>query len=428
MSEAFRAPPGTHDVLFPDSARWEAVIATFASLAHRAGYGLVVNPIFEDERVFVRGIGAGSDVASKEMYRFEDRGARRLALRPEGTASVVRAFVQHRPPAPWKAWYVTPAFRYERPQAGRYRQHHQIGVEAIGSGDPDLDTEVIALAWQFYADVGLGGVHLRIGSMGDSTCRPAFERALRSWLDANMSKLCNEHRIKATANPLRVLDCKSEECRSATESAPSISEALCPGCAEHFKRVREGLDALEVPYVCDPRLVRGFDYYTRTTFELSSPYLDAAQNGVGGGGRYDGLVEALGGPPSPAVGFGIGIERLLLACEAEGSPARAARLVDVFVVDVVGGESARRWTHELRLAGIGADRAFDGRSLKAQMRLADRSGAEIAVIVGPEEKAAGKAAIRRLRGGGGDATIQELVDTATLVERVSDLLGDLSVR
>jgi histidyl-tRNA synthetase len=428
MRDAFRAPSGTHDVLFPESARWETLVAAFSSLVGRAGYGLVISPMFEDERVFLRGIGAGSDVASKEMYSFEDRGARRLALRPEGTASVVRAFVQHRPASVWKAWYVTPAFRYERPQAARYRQHHQLGIEAIGSEDPDLDVEVIALAAQFYRHVGLESVELRLNSMGCAQCRPGFERSLVEWLEANAAQLCPEHSQRWSANPLRVLDCKNELCLGATAQAPQICDALCTDCNRHFARVKEGLDSLRVAYLSAPRLVRGFDYYTRTTFEFSSPSLAAAQNGVGGGGRYDGLAEALGGPAAPAVGFGIGIERLLLACDAQDSFPVPEDRMDVFVIDLTGGRVARELTHELRNAGVRGDRAFEERSLKAQMRAADRSGAKLAVIVGPSEQEAGKAVVRqmmpRLREES-DARrdgAQELVDSDAVVERVLEML------
>ena len=418
-SLAARAPSGTHDVLFPESTRWEVVLATFATQVEAAGYGLAHTPIFEDVRVFRRGIGEGSEVVGKEMYEFEDRGGRALALRPEGTAPIVRAFVQHRPPLPWKAWYATPAFRYERPQAGRYRQHHQLGVEALGPGDPDLDVEVISLADGFFRSLGLTSFSLRLNSMGDGVCRPAYLELLGEFLAGRRDQLCPEHRQRLETNPLRVLDCKRPACREATVDAPALLDHLCDPCRAHFQRVVEGLDALGVGYRFDHRLVRGFDYYTRTTFEFSSEALAAAQNGIGGGGRYDGLVEMLGGPPTPGIGFGIGIERLLLACDAEGVLEVAPIPLDAFVVDVVGGDAARDLTAELRRAGLRADRAFDGRSMKSQLKSADRSGARMALIVGPDESAAGTVSVRPLRGGGDQRTVprSSVVDTVAAEAR-----------
>ena len=406
---AVRAPKGTRDVLWPESARWERLVATFAAASERSGFGLVLNPMFEEARVFRRGIGEDSEVVGKEMYEFTDRGGRALALRPEGTASVVRAFVEHHPPTPWKAWYVTPAFRYERAQAGRYRQHHQLGVEALGTEDPDLDVEVIALAWEFLHELGMTRLDLAVNSMGCRECRPAYLAALTVYLRDHRDELCDEHRDRFEANPLRVLDCKQEACRKVTEDAPRLVDFLDDACAEHFARVREGLAALAIPDRLEPRLVRGFDYYTRTTFEFAAEALQAAQNAVAGGGRYDGLVEQLGGPPTPGIGFGMGIERVLLACDAEGvfptDPPRPA----AFVVDLTGGEAARDLVVELRRAGLGAVRAYDDRSLRAQLKQADRSGARMALIVGTDELAAGEVTLRPLRderaegGAGGSA-------------------------
>ena len=418
-SLAARAPSGTHDVLYPESTRWEALLAAFAAQVEAAGYGLAHTPIFEDVKVFRRGTGEGSDVVGKEMYEFEDRGGRALALRPEGTAPLVRAFVQHRPPLPWKAWYATPAFRYERPQAGRYRQHHQLGVEVIGVEDADLDVEVIWLADRFYRTLGLSSFDLRINSMGDAVCRPAYLDLLRGYLADRQEELCPEHRDRLGANPLRVLDCKREECRRATADAPPLIDHLCEPCRAHFDRVRAGLGTLDVPYQIDHRLVRGFDYYTRTTFEFSSMALESAQNGIGGGGRYDGMVEMLGGPPTPGIGFGLGIERILLACDAEGVFAVDPVPLDAFVVDTTGGDVARDLTAELRRSGLRADRAFDGRSLKSQMKAADRSGARVALIVGPDELAAGTVSLRPLRGDGE----QRLVRRADVVDAVGHPIG-----
>lgn len=419
-----RAPSGTHDVLWPESTRWEALLAAFGGEVERAGYGLAHTPIFESVEVFRRGIGEGSEVVGKEMYEFQDRGGRTLALRPEGTAPMVRAWVQHRPPLPWKAWYATPAFRYERPQAGRYRQHHQLGVEALGPADADLDVEVIALADRFFRSLGLSSFSLGMNSMGDVHCRPTYLAVLTEYLAGRRDELCDEHRGRLEANPLRALDCKRQACRQATADAPGFTGHLCDDCREHFHRVRDGLDALGVPYTLDHRLVRGFDYYTRTTFEFASEALEAAQNGIGGGGRYDGLVEQLGGPPTPGIGIGIGIERLLLACDAEGVFPVAPKPLAVFVVDTTDGSAARDLTSELRAAGLSADRAFDSRSMKAQFKAADRSGARLALIVGPDEAASGTVSLRPLRGDG----TQSVVNRADVLSAVLAALDDSSDR
>jgi histidyl-tRNA synthetase len=394
-----RAPYGMHDVLFPESARWERLVAEFSEQARLAGFGLLVTPVMEEASLFRHGIGDDSDVVQKEMYELTDRGNRHLALRPEGTAPVVRAFVQHRPPVPWKVWYLTPAFRQERPQAGRYRQHHQLGVEALGTDDPDMDTEVIALAAGFYESLGLQHVELSLNSMGCAKDRPAYLSALKAYLAERAHTLCDEHRERFKVNPLRVLDCKKPECRAATAHAPRMVDFSDEECKAHFERVQEGLDVLGIGHRLEPRLVRGLDYYNRTTFEFAATALDSAQNAVGGGGRYDGLAASIGGPPTPGVGFGTGIERLLLACDAEGVFEVAPRRLDVFVVDTTGGRAAREVTAMLRAEGISAVRAFDARSLGAQMKAADRSGARFAVIVGPRELESGSVTLRDLRRG-----------------------------
>jgi histidyl-tRNA synthetase len=407
---SFQAPPGTFDVLPPASARYEALVARFAGLAHAAGYGLVLNPVFEDVGVFQR-LGESTDVVRKEMYDFEDKGGRRIALRPEGTASVVRAFLQHRPPTPFKAFYAAPHFRYERPQAGRYRQHHQLGVEALGPADPDLDVEVIALAADLFRELGLTRVRLRVTSLGDAVCRPAYRQALLEHLTARKDELCDEHRERIGDNPLRVLDCKREPCRKATADAPRMLDQLCPDCAAHFDRVQAGLRALGIAFDVDPSLVRGLDYYTRTTFEFEAEALESAQNGAGGGGRYDGLVESLGGPPTPGIGFGLGVERILLACDAEAVFPVPESLLDVFVIDTTGGEAARDITAELRRCGLRVDRSWDDRSFKSQMKGALRSGARLAVVIEPEG-----ASVRTLQEKG-EAELVDRADVAATVRR-----------
>jgi histidyl-tRNA synthetase len=418
VPETFKAPTGTHDVLPPESARWQALEQRFADLVGAAGYGLLRTPLFEDVGVFHR-VGEATDVVRKEMYDFEDKGGRRVALRPEGTASVVRAFVQHRPAnVPWKVWYSAPMFRYERPQAGRYRQHQQLGLEALGSDDADLDVEVISLQARFYAALGLQRVLLILNSLGDPNCKPQYLEALGAYLAERRSELCDEHRERAAENPLRVLDCKRKQCLEATRAAPRTVDHLCGPCKDHFERVQSGLGALGITFAIETRLVRGLDYYTRTTFEFQASALEGAQNAVGGGGRYNGLVESLGGPPTPGIGFGSGIERVLLACDAEGVFPTPDAAVDVFVVDVAGGDAARDLTAALRSAGLRADRAFDSRSMKSQMKSADRSGARLALLVGEDEVAQGAVTLRHLRGD----DPQETVPRTDVVDRVRSLL------
>ena len=418
--EAPRAPTGTRDLLWPESWRFETMVERFRAHVEAAGYGLVQSPVFEHASVFRRGIGEHNDVVGKEMYEFADRDGQMLALRPEGTASVVRAYVQHRPVLPWKAWYAAPLLRHERPQAARYRQHHQLGIEVLGIADPDLDVEVIWVAQAFLAGLGLTNYSLRVGSMGDRKCRPGYLEELARYLAAHEGELCEEHRVRYRANPMRVLDCKRVECRSVAAGAPKLVDHLCDDCTAHLSRVEEGLDALGIPFELDPGLVRGLDCYTRTLFEFASGAIEAAQNALCGGGRYDGLVEMLGGDPTPGIGFGMGIERALGACDAEGVFPAAPPRLDAFVVDTAGGETARVLTPRLREAGLRADRAFDGRSMKSQMKLADRSGAVVALIVGPKEAATGTVVVRPLRNGG----VQEAVPGSSVVDAVRKALEE----
>jgi histidyl-tRNA synthetase len=395
--EHFQTLSGMRDVLWPDSARRRALVDRFAELAGIAGYREVVPPLLEELGVFQR-MGEATEVVTKEMYDFVDRDGTTIALRPEMTAGVVRAFVQHRPVLPWKVFYAGANFRHERPQKGRYRAFDQLGVEVLGVDDPDLDVEVIALAWRFIESLGLGQVRLLLNSLGDHEERAAYTDAVESYLRARASELSEPARGTLDRNPLRVLDSKRDGDRQVVAEAPRIAEHLGVDSGAHFQRVRDGLDALGVPYTLEDRLVRGLDYYRRTTFELVADALDAAQNAIGGGGRYDGLAEDLGGPPTDGIGFALGVDRILLACDAEGVFPAPAALLDAFVVDLTGGTAARDLTHELRAAGLSADRRFGGGSMKAQMKAADRSGARFAVLVGPDELAAGQVALRALRG------------------------------
>jgi histidyl-tRNA synthetase len=416
MPETFRAPIGTQDVLPPASARWQALIAAFAGVAERFGYGLVHGPLFEDLGVFQR-LGVGTDVVRKEMYDFHDKSDRHMALRPEATASVARAYVQHRPPTPWKVWCVTPAFRYERPQAGRLRQHHQVDVEVLGAADPDVDVEIISLGATYLAALGVQRWRLIINTMGTPADRAAYGDTLTAWLRDRAGELPAEDRDKVETHALRVLDSKRTDTQAIVADAPRIADVLGEGSQAHFDRVQAGLEALGIPFEVDTRLVRGLDYYTHTLFEFQSEALENAQSTIIGGGRYDGLVEQLGGPSTPGIGFGSGIERMLLACDAEGVFDAPGSTLDVFVVDTTDGTVARDLAHQLRQAGLRTDRGFDGRSMKSQVKAAGRSGARVAVIVGTQEVADGTATVRDLAQGE-----QEIVPRDQLVERVRKVL------
>jgi histidyl-tRNA synthetase len=372
----------------------------------------MIPPMFEDLEVFLR-LGAATDVVTKEMYDFEDKGGRRVALRPEQTASVCRAFVQHRPVTPWKVWYAGPNFRYEKPQQGRYRQFDQVGVELLGVNDPHADVEVIALAWGFYRALGLQQVTLAVNSLGDSGERARWATELERYFRVNQSDLTPESQATLARNPLRVLDSKRPADAPVVAGAPRIESFLGANSARHFGAVCSSLSALGIPFSVEARLVRGLDYYCHTTFEFVSTALSAAHTAIGGGGRYDGLVEQLGGPATPGVGFALGLDRTLLACDAEGvfpAPSESAR---VFVVDTTGGDEALVLTAELRSAGISADRAFEQRSMKAQMKAADRSGADLAVIVGSDEMASESIVIRLMASGQ-----QQTVPRVSVVESV----------
>ena len=413
----YRRPKGTRDILPPESARWRALVATFADVVEAAGYGQVIPPMFEHVEVFQR-IGEATDVVAKEMYEIVDRGGRRLALRPEMTASVVRVFVENRPGVPWKVWYAGSNFRAENVQKGRYRQFDQVGIEVLGADDPYLDVEVMALAWRFYERIGLPQIRLLINSLGDAGDRDRYTDALRDYFGGVADQLTADSRATLERNPLRVLDSKRAPDRPLIDAAPRLADYLSDGATAHFATVLQGLAALGVPFTVDDRLVRGLDYYRKTTFEFVSDSLDAAQNAVGGGGRYDGLVADMGGPPTPGIGFALGVDRTLLACDAAGVFGPPPVALDVFVVDVTGGAAALALTDELRRAGLRADRAFENRSMKAQMKLADRSGAALALIVGDDELAGGTVTVRPLRRAEGEAGSQSTVERAAIVAEV----------
>ncbi len=417
----FQAPKGTYDVIPPFSSTWLAVKHALSTPPMTSGYGYIETPMFEDTALFVRGVGESTDVVSKEMYTFEDRSGRSLTLRPEGTAGVLRAMLENRMDRgalPAKVWYTGPNFRYEQPQSGRYRQHTQVGVEAIGSSDPALDAEVIWMA--IYAQrelLGLKQVRLLINSLGCQECRPAYRTLLLSFLSTlNLDEATQK---RAQINPLRVLDDKRPDIQKLLVDAPLMPDHLCVECSDHHTAVLGYLDALGVQYENAPRLVRGLDYYVRTTFECVHDGL-GAQSAIGGGGRYDGLIETIGGPALAGVGFGLGVDRTCLAVQAEGIDLTATQSLDAFVIALGDGTATAAVTllGQLRAAGVKSDFAFDGRSIKASMKSADRSGAKFALIVGQDELAQGTITLKNLATGEQAVVALELVVTE-MVARLS---------
>jgi histidyl-tRNA synthetase len=403
QDQRFRAPRGTYDVLPPESWQWLALMRTALDTFARAGYRPIETPIFEHTEVFERGVGATSEVVTKQMYTFTDRGGRSLTLRPELTAGVVRAVVEHdlgRGSLPVKLAYAGPMFRQERPQKGRYRQFWQVGIEALGSDEPDVDAEIVEVGDRFLRSCGLE-LTLVLNSIGhpDESCRLGYNKVLGEFLDENRDALAPEDRARIATNPLRTFDSKEARTIEVMTRAPLISEFICDACRSHFEAVKHSLSVLDVAFTIDPRLVRGLDYYTRTAFEFVSEGL-GSQNAVGGGGRYDGLSEQLGGPPLPAIGFSLGVDRILLA-RGESAEKFAVPGVSVYVVALGATARSRALSlaTELRRAGIGADLDLAGRGMKGQMKDAARSGARWAVIVGEKELAAGEVTLRDLESG-----------------------------
>ncbi|MFI0942119.1 histidine--tRNA ligase [Streptomyces sp. NPDC021020] len=397
-----QAPKGTYDLLPPDSAVYLAVREAIAAPARRAGYGYVETPGFEHVELFSRGVGESTDIVTKEMYTLTTKGGTELALRPEGTASVLRAALEanlHKAGnLPVKLWYSGSYYRYERPQAGRYRHFSQVGAEAIGAEDPMLDAELIILATDAYRALGLREVRLLLNSLGDRECRPVYRAALQDFLRG--LDLDEDTRRRIEINPLRVLDDKRESVQRQLTGAPKISDHLCEACKAYHEQVRELLDAAGVAYEDDPRLVRGLDYYTRTTFEFVHDAL-GSQSAVGGGGRYDGLSEMLGGPALPSVGWALGVDRTVLALRAEGVELPLPRATDVYAVPL--GEEARRVLFgavtQLRREGVAADFAYGGKGVKNAMKSANRSGARFALVAGDRDLAEGVAQLKDLESG-----------------------------
>jgi histidyl-tRNA synthetase len=385
VSAKFEAPRGTHDVLPVEQPRWQQVTDEIERLCALYGYRRIQTPVFEDTELFARTSGAGSDVVQKEMYTFEDRGGRSLTLRPEATAPIVRAYVEHglhREPQPQKLYTLATMYRYAAPQKGRYREHYQASVEAIGSDDPAVDAEVIQLYDRLLSNLGVTNYRLELNSIGDRNCRPAYVARLNEWLDAHEDVLDEDARHKRATTPLRVFDVKSEKVRAALEDAPKIGESLCGPCREHFEAVCRYLDGYGVGYELSPTLVRGLDYYTRTTWQFEGPE-HGAQSTISGGGRYDYLAEEIGGPATPGVGFGAGIERLLIAIEDAGVEAPPPESIGAFFVvdDGAVRDDVLQLMAELRRSGVSCDTDYAGRSLKGQLTQAGRANAELTIIV-----------------------------------------------
>ena len=408
--QRFQAPRGTHDVL-PNDAAWWQLVRMMEEVTALYGWRRIQTPGFEDTGLFTRTSGAASDLVHKEMYNFTDRSDRPLTLRPEGTAPICRAYLEHgmhREPQPVKAYMIAPMYRYGAPGRGRHREHYQLSVEAIGSADPAIDAEIIELYRELLRRLGVTRWELRLNSIGDAKCRPQYVERLNAWLDEHADLLDDDARHKRATSPLQVFDVKSPSVRAALEDAPKIGESLCEECRSHFAAVCRQLDLYGVPYVIDPTLVRGLDYYSRTTFEFIGPD-ENANSTICGGGRYDGLIEQIGGPPTPAIGFGAGLERLLLALANEGVTVAPQGVQVFFVVDDPAlRDDALQALADLRRAGISADTDYAGRSFKGQLTQAARSGAGTVVIA-----RAGGTTINRDGRGEQPILLSEVVATLT---------------
>jgi len=396
----YQAPRGTSDTLPGEQAYWRYIEQKAVDLCQLYGYQRIDTPAFEDTRLFSRSIGEGTDIVEKEMYTFEDKGGKQITLRPEGTAPVCRAYLEHgmhNLPQPVKLYYLTSIFRYERPQSGRYREHRQFGCEVFGDSAPALDAEVIDIAWQLFSSLGIGHLSLNLNSIGCRECRPGYLIVLQDYYARYVQDLCLDCKARLKRNPLRLLDCKKPLCRQVASSAPQSVNSLCPQCGEHFERLKGYLDLLKLPFVVNHCLVRGLDYYTRTVFEVQ-PEAEGAQSTLGGGGRYDYLIEELGGNPTPAMGFASGMERIVLNLKKQGVAVPVLPQPQVFVAYL--GDEARseavRLTSVLRRAGIGVIEAVAGKSLKAQLRQANTLNVSYAVIIGEQEIKTGTVVLRNM--------------------------------
>lgn len=418
------APRGTKDILPAASAQWQKLEKTIRQLCSRFGYQEIRTPVFEHTELFIRGIGETTDVVEKEMYTFTDRGERSLTLRPENTASVVRAYLENKlygeAEQPTKLFYMGPMFRYDRPQAGRYRQFHQFGVEVLGAAAPTVDAEAIALAIQLFQGLGLTELTLFINSVGCPTCRPAYREQLQNYLRPQLDSLCPDCKSRFDRNPMRILDCKSEACRQASQGAPQMLDCLCEECHDHFAGLKALLDAAEIPYSINTNLVRGLDYYTKTAFEIQYAPL-GAQSAVCGGGRYDGLVAQCGGPDTPGIGFAVGLERLLLALEKQELLPAATRCSDVFIAPLGKEQTPMAFALllQLRKEGLTADMDFLGRSLKAQLKQANRQKARFALLLGEEEQANQQVLLKDL-----ETSEQRLVNAQEAINAIKEEMGE----
>ncbi|MCG0275875.1 MAG: histidine--tRNA ligase [Thermosediminibacteraceae bacterium] len=398
-----KAPRGTRDLLPEECAKWLYIENVFRETCTLFGYQEIRTPTFEHTELFQRGIGETTDIVEKEMYTFEDKSGRSITLKPEGTAPVARAYIEHKlynNPLPVKLFYITPCFRYERPQAGRYREFHQFGIEAFGSPSPLIDVEVIALAVLFFEKLGLSQLEVHINSIGCKACREDYKKALKDFLFKKKDFLCDTCLLRLERNPLRILDCKNPNCQKILEDVPKIVDYLCDDCRRHFAEVEKGLTTVGVKYQVNPGIVRGLDYYTKTVFEIISEEL-GAQSTVCGGGRYDNLIEECGGPHTPAAGFGIGIERLVLILEAKGLIEIPSKEMDVFiaVMDENYREYGLQLLYRLRKTGFSAEMDNMGRSLKAQMKYASKIPVKYAFIIGEDEVKSGKITVKDLATG-----------------------------
>ncbi|MBM3156853.1 MAG: histidine--tRNA ligase [Chloroflexi bacterium] len=400
----YRAPRGTSDILPHEQGYWSFVKKKASDICELYVYQRIDTPVFEDARLFVRSIGEETDIVEKEMYSFEDKGGDLITLRPEGTAPVCRAYVEHGMqtlPQPVKLYYMAAIFRYERPQAGRYRQHHQFGAEAIGDSDPALDAEIIDMAWRLYINLGLKELTLNLNSIGCNACRPAYLDSLKSYYSRHKESLCADCRRRLLKNTLRLLDCKNPTCLSISEQAPRSIDFLCQECAEHFDKLTGYLKLLGIPFSLSHRLVRGLDYYTKTVFEITPEGETGAQVAIGGGGRYDNLIEQLGGKPTPAVGFATGIERIVLNLKKQQVAVTDTPTPSVFIA-YLGNEAKKKAIElisQLRNAGISAVGTFGDRSLKSQLKQADASKVRYTLIIGEDEVKSKTAVLRNMAKG-----------------------------
>jgi histidyl-tRNA synthetase len=418
----YSAPRGTQDILPEDQPYWRYIQERIHGIVQLYGYEQLDTPIFEDTALFEHGVGETTDIVEKEMYSFLDKGGDPITLRPEFTAGVVRAYLEHGMhvlPQPVKMYSLGPVFRYERPQAGRYRQHHQFNLEAIGEQDPAVDLEVMSVAWHLYEDLGFKGLSFQLNSIGCPKCRPGFLKVLVEYYQGHLDEICDDCHRRLERNPLRLLDCKSEGCQPIIDAAPNMREHLCDECAEHFQTLLSYLDALGRPYTLSHRLVRGLDYYTKTVFEVWAEGI-GAQNAVCGGGRYDGLAEVLGGPPTPGVGFASGLERIVLTMKHQEVQVPTLPSPQVFVahMDEQTKRMGLKLVGKLRTAGVGALISFGGRSLKSQLRQADKEGVAFTLIVGQREAEAGQVTVRDMAEGE-----QQLVALEDVPSWLSQRLG-----